>query len=673
MQSLSWYYRRLRTMSIKEVIWRGRSLARDTIDVVRLKLDLFPSLNSPAHVKSHGLHPRGYSVVTATFAEENVDSAGSQEKSCWVSLIRHANLVLEHKFTFFDLNAKYLGDPIDWHKDHSSGKRAKLRPSPLINYRDFQSVGDCKLVWEPNRHHQLVVLARAWRVSGQERYAVEIARQLGSWLDQNPFGYGMNWRSPLELGIRLINWVWSLDLIRESEVISDELWAQIYPSAYLHCWDISRKYSRGSSANNHLIGEAAGVFIAASYFKDFPNSEGLILESRGILEREIFAQSYEDGCNREQALGYQLFVMQFFTLAALVAEWTGESMSLEYLDRLHGQYSFIANLSDGGPTLPMFGDKDDGYVLELGDSADSVDAALAIGACLFDDPELAERVRQWPESPGWLFPSDIVERARGNAGKMKGKALSSHAFEQSGYYLLQCGRRDFSDSVSLLFDCGDLGFGSLAAHGHADALSFSLRLGGRPIFIDPGTFDYFTYPEWRNYFRSTRAHNTVEIDNVSQSRITGSFMWGNHARSRCLSFDLNSKSPTVTGSHNGYESLQDPVRITRTIRFDSELRRITITDNLIFNGSHSTATYFHLDSAVHIKKVSTNSFRLTSGDAGIILTLDSSLGASVIEGSDAGPLGWVSPRYHSRIRSIVVAGKKVVSSTTSLVHIIDIM
>lgn len=658
-------------MSAEELAWRVRSLVRDATDLVRLPLHLFPRPKLPTHAKSHECHLRGFSILPFTLGDGGASL--SLDSSFQADLIRQADNMLQHEFTFFDLKSKYLGDPIDWHKDHSSGKCTSLSPSPLINYRKFQKVGDCKLVWEPNRHHHLVTLARAWLVSGNKQYADEVAAQLESWLAQNPFGYGMNWRSPLELGVRVINWVWSLDMIKDSHAISNELWSQLYRCAYLHCWDIARKYSQGSSANNHLIGEAAGVYIAASYFHDFPGSKKLRLTSKAILEREILAQSYDDGCNREQALGYQFFVMQFFTFAALVADRTGEPMSSEYLDRLHAQYQFIAKLSDGGQTLPMFGDGDDGYVLDLGDGVDSTDSVLAVGACLFDDPDLAIKVRKWPESPAWLFPGDTIKRMKANVGKLKNAPLANHAFKQAGYYLLQGGDRDCNNSISLLFDCGDLGFGSLAAHGHADALSFSLRLGGTPFLVDPGTYDYFTYPEWRNYFRSTRAHNTIEVDNVSQSRITGLFMWGNHAASRCQFVDLNSQSPTVSGSHDGYESLRDAVRITRTINLDKEIRRITIRDDLTANYPHVIAAHFHLNDRVEIKRISANSFRLLVGNIGMTLTLDASLDTSVTRADATSPLGWVSPGYHTRTKSHVISATRSIAAKISLVHTIDIM
>src|SRR5439155_27165423 len=111
--------------------------------------------------------------------------------------------------------------------------------------------------------------------------------QLESWMEQCPFGYGMQWRSPLELAIRLINWVWALELIAPSGLLTPALRERITGVAYRHLWEITRKYSRFSSANNHRVGEAAGVFVGSSYFDAFKRSAAWQTESRQILIEEI--------------------------------------------------------------------------------------------------------------------------------------------------------------------------------------------------------------------------------------------------------------------------------------------------------------------------------------------------------------------------------------------------
>ena len=74
-------------------------------------------------------------------------------------------------------------------------------------------------------------------------------------------------------------------------------------------------------------------------------------------------------------------------------------------------------------------------------------------------------------------------------------------------------------------DGGPHGFLSIAAHAHADALSVEVRYGGVDILADPGTYCYHGEPAWRSYFRSTIAHNTVELGGRSQSSDGGPFMW----------------------------------------------------------------------------------------------------------------------------------------------------
>ncbi len=135
--------------------------------------------------------------------------------------------------------------------------------------------------------------------------------------------------------------------------------------------------------------------------------------------------------------------------------------------------------------------------------------------------------------------------------------MHSEAFPDTGLYLLQAGAAASPDRLSVTLDAGPLGYGVLAAHGHADALAVTLRIGGHDVLVDPGTYDYFTHPEWRTYFRGTPAHNTVTIDDANQSEMLGPFLWGRrgggevygvvaHRRRRQLPRDPRRIS-TVTG------------------------------------------------------------------------------------------------------------------------------
>jgi hypothetical protein len=44
-----------------------------------------------------------------------------------------------------------------------------------------------------------------------------------------------------------------------------------------------------------------------------------------------------------------------------------------------------------------------------------------------------------------------------------------------------------------------------------------VRHDGVDIFADPRTYCYHGEPEWREWFRSTAGHNTVELDSLNQA------------------------------------------------------------------------------------------------------------------------------------------------------------
>jgi len=247
-------------MSAGEVAWRAVGRLRDAELWGRLALRLEPRPRASDPGDAGACADPGFRVCDLRVGEWAVPER-DEERQWRDRLVAHAEQVARHRLSFFDLVDRHLGDPIDWNRDHGSGRKAPLRFAPLVDYRDYDVTGDAKVVWEPNRHHHLVVLGRAYRATGDVRFAAVLVEQLESWLEQCPFGRGMNWRSPLELAIRLINWVWAIDLIRESGLVTGKFQNRLRHTVYLHLWEITRKYSRGSSANNHRIGEAAGVFI----------------------------------------------------------------------------------------------------------------------------------------------------------------------------------------------------------------------------------------------------------------------------------------------------------------------------------------------------------------------------------------------------------------------------
>jgi hypothetical protein len=662
MQPLTWYVRRARTMSAAELLWRTRSVVRDAGDHVRIPLGLVPS-----SVREETAAAPPLPLIDVRAGEWL--TASGREAHWRDRLVERASRAVDHRASFFELDDHPLGTPIQWNFDY-----VRARPTPMavacgIDYRDYRVTGDCKVVWEPSRHHQLVVLGRAYRATGDDRYAREVAAQIESWIDQCPFGRGMQWRSPLELAIRAINWTWADHLVRGSDAFTPERRARFLDSLNLHVWDISRKFSQGSSANNHAIGEAAGVFVAACCYPGLDSAPRWRRESASILEREILAQTYADGGSREQAFGYHGFVLQFLLAAAIVGRRAGTEFSAAYWTRLERMLDFACAMVEGGPA-PMFGDADDGYVLDLGAAPGDVRDLVAIGAAVFGRSDFKAAASGHEEAVRWLLGQSGLARLDALDVPSR-RPLVSRAFPDSGYYLLQSGDAASPDGISAVFDCGELGFTAIAAHGHADALSVMVRAGGEDLLVDPGTYDYFTFPEWRGYFRSTPAHNTVAIDGENQSVMLGPFLWGARAAARCTEWEPSSAQTVVAGEHDGYARLPDPVIHRRRLSLDRS-GRMTIADHLIASAGHDVALYFHAADQCTVEQLGANVFLLRGNRVEATLVVDPALAVTTLRAAEAPAAGWVSRRYHRKSPSTTMVGACRVQGAASFVCTLEV-
>src|SRR5690606_25392334 len=277
-----------------------------------------------------------------------------------------------------------------------TGRQAPLVFGKTLNYRDEQQVGDIKYLWEPSRHAQLVTLAQAWHLSGDERYAQGCATLLTAWFDQCPYPLGVHWTSSLEHAIRLVNWSFAWHLLggQHSAVFQGEAGERLrerwLENIYLHCRFIDGHRSRHSSANNHLLGELLGLFIAAQTWPWWPRSRRWADESQRELEQQMLLQNAEDGVNREQANWYHHEVADMMLLAGLVARANGRDCTAAYWQRRRGMLDYIASIMDAGGEVPNFGDADDAIISRLDPHAAGnavYRSLLASGAVVFGSAE----------------------------------------------------------------------------------------------------------------------------------------------------------------------------------------------------------------------------------------------------------------------------------------------
>ena len=639
MQPPSWYWQRLRRMSAAEVAYRGWQFGYGRLQMAgRLRASQPPPAN-PA--RQAGLAPLPAPAI------------GQHD---YIGL---ADQIVNGEAEVFNNPDARLGALPNWNRDPLTGTEAPLSFGKTLDYRDEQRVGNIKYLWEPNRHQHLVTLLQAWRLGGDRRYLDTFAAQLQSWLDQCPYLLGPNWSSSLELAIRLINWSFCWRLL-DDDSLSDSRYGDLrnrwLASIYQHCHFIRGHQSRFSSANNHLLGEITGLFIATCTWPMWPQMDRWRQQALQALLREAELQNAPDGVNREQAIFYHQYVVDYLLLAGLVSKDAGVDLPAGYWQRIENMMDFMASIMDVAGTIPMIGDDDGGCICHLSANAaySPYRSLLATGAVLFGRPEFRTKAGALDDRTRWLLGPTADQEWQRLASIPPGPLPVRRAFADGGYYLLG---RDFEtpQEIRMLVDCGPLGYLSLAGHGHADALSIWLSCGGREFLIDPGTYTYHSEKQWRDYFRGTAAHNTVQIDGLDQSVITGNFMWSQHARSRCIEWRSSDSEDVLTGSHDGYRRLRDPVGHQRRLQFDKKNRRFMVEDHISCTSAHQLARHWHFHEDCQV----TVDGRTVIADNGALrITLvaqGSSPEVQVWRGSEDPPGGWVSRRFGLKVPCTTVA------------------
>lgn len=398
-----------------------------------------------------------------------------------------------------------VDDPPKWHADYLVGHDFKsTRPAFKINHRSLTHGGDIKVIWDPSRWFELVRLAMAGWLLHDKQAQDKCIEWLHDWCRNNPPFTGLNWTSGLEVGIRLINYTWIdafLTVGAVSQKTLHELRTQILPP---HSWYAWRYKSFGSSANNHLIGELAGLITALTRWPDLAQISAPLPQIAKLLERETLAQFAEDGCNREQALSYHLFSWEFCFQSIRALETAHVPVSTEIKDRLNRAAHFYSAIKQENDRWE-FGDCDNAWVTPL-----------------FSGEHHA--AREWHR---WFTDSTKSPALRfwyGDGPKPDPTPKNQWRIFSSGYAIFQ------SDDWSIRFDASPLGFLSTAAHGHLDALHLSATFRGQPVIIDPGTGAYYADKTVRNYLADWSAHNGPHLQSppVEHPRRFGTFLWSDH-------------------------------------------------------------------------------------------------------------------------------------------------
>lgn len=620
---IRWYINRLKTMSFFEVFYRFKQL-------IQKKRESFLNIK-PAH-------------------ETQIP-----ETSSIFQISSLAIPVFDNYISVFGKKMDFLNTEIEWHKDIFSGESFKKVFSKDINIRGNPMLS-AKNVWEPNRLQFLIHIASNYKLTKDEKYLKKFVELNESWIRENPYLIGVNWYSNIEVNIRLINWFfcWELldleNLIEKYTFLKEFVNTKWIPCIYQHCKYSYNNPSKYSSANNHLISEYSGLYIASSLWK-FKESKKWLMYAKNGLENEIKKQ-HSKGINKEEAAEYVQFITDLFLLPFLVAKKNKDYFSKTYMTVLKEVFDYIKAFTDININFPKYGDEDDGYVLNFSEKHhfNNFKSLLVSASIIFFDSNYLFNDAEYDVKNQLLFGTEgkiTFDKLKKN----KIRTQNSVFYPEEGHFIFK--KQNKAKEIYAHFDVAPIGYLSIAAHGHSDILSFLININGTPFFIDPGTYSYHTEKHWRNYFVSSKAHNTITIDDSNQAYHAGDTMWLDHFEPEVISSSVYEDIECVVGTYNNKSKVQH----IRLFQFDKNSNEFLVEDTIKIKDQkvHKIFLPFHIHPTVKITNNDNCNYILKSIDESIVeLNLDSKFEWKTTIGSLDPLLGWYSNSFMKKEPSKVI-------------------
>lgn len=580
------------------------------------------------------------------------------------AVVHAAERLLGGNWSVFGLERTDMVPAPDWFACASTGLRAPAaEPAFRIQHRDASTVGDNKFVWELSRHQHLTVLSAAFALTKNTAFAKLVAGHLESWIKDNPPRIGMQWTSGVELGLRLVSWVWCRRLLSGWEEVADHFEANpmFLESLWHHQLQLAQLASEHSSANNHRIAEDVGLLTSSLAFPWFETSSAWAAQAEESLAAQLVLQTFESGVNKELATEYHRFVLELALVALAESKIQGQPLAPAVETTARKMLKAVALLIDDCGRPMRQGDSDDAFGLLLDPpELDGWDLVVSLGG--HNDAPRGLRSA--------LFCAILKDLPSTDGEEHRSEAMTT--VSDAGMTLLR-GSAPCAERMIVRFDHGAHGYLKTAAHAHADALSIEVRVGTTELLADPGTFTYRNDSEFREYFRSTIAHNCVQLFDSDQSKQLGPFLWGDTAsvidpRSRWSS---DGQRIEVSAGHDGYA--HKGAIHHRQLDFNPTTQSLTVRDTieLQVEAEVPVAVAFHFGPTVQVRpgpewSIATLSWTDDSEPRWAEMSLDPSLSWSIAKGREKTPLGWYSSRLANKVPTAALIGRTTVRGSTSI-------
>lgn len=529
--------------------------------------------------------------------------------------------------------------PIDWYLDPVSGLRFPRVPLADWNFDQMRPPGaDIKLPWELARCQHWPALGQAYRLTGDDRFALEIASELRDFMGANPIGTAVNWACTMDVALRAANWAIGLELVRSCSALTQPFWQEAYQALFDHGTFIETHLENTYGVtSNHFLSNVVGLFFLAAVFGDLPRGQLWNRQCRTWLVEEMATQVLPDGADFESSVPYHRLMTELFLAAARLADFAGAPLPPEIRSRLKTMVDFLAAVQRPDGLMPQVGDADDGrlHILSGYGRAQPQDGRHLFGpaAGVLGNRDWTSHGDEWmPWETAW-WGLDTPETSSAESAQQGGL----QHFPQAGLTVMRRGR-DY-----LLVTNGIVGTAGFGNHKHNDLLGFEYHVDGVPVLVDPGSFVYTGDPGARNLFRSTRSHNTVSVDAEEQNELRPDWLFRMFEQANPEHLEAVEQGDFLRyrGRHHGYARLPEPVVHERTLTLSRLDGALTIADTLQGRGTHRLRWHFHFAPGIEVSIASSDAIEIRAGARVLEMIVPPALRPTLAA-------AWYSPSYGVR-------------------------
>ena len=415
---------------------------------------------------------------------------------------------------------------------------------------------DIKNLWEISRMQHLILVAHRYNSSRDEKVLSFILSNFLDFIAHNPPGRGVNWACTMDVSIRLVNLLITLDILIQSDArIEKKVYEVILKSLQDHANFISSNLEWSPTVRgNHYYSNLAGLII----FKCYTTSDLEIPERKftKLIDEfisETFSQFNEDGSNFEGSTYYHFLAMEMLIYTLFPLERLGILKTLdqskidELNKRLELSIGFMEAIELPNGNILQIGDTDSGAFVKF----NMYECNSTLGVNAHKQNNIGDG-NTYPinDAENYINKKQVIEHTKTIAVKilkysanyelrqecqayfnkinnynLHGMQLQTYIYRSQGDLLKNLQTFIFpsfglvvkkGDNIFLSFRCGAVGQNGNGGHSHFDQLSIELWIDNKPLLVDPGSVCYTPNLGLRDAYRSSKAHFVPIIKGISE-------------------------------------------------------------------------------------------------------------------------------------------------------------